>query len=329
MKGNDIFNSITSGIKGGMFKVKAHSPEILLGLGVAGVVTSTVLACKATMKLDDILTETKDTAQKVNDAADGKLDIGNAEYTEDDRKHDLFIVHVQTAVKIVKLYTPSVVVGLISIGAICQSHNIQAKRYAELGTAYTVLSQGFKEYRSRVVDRYGADVDQDIRFGHHEETITETTVDPKTGEETATEKTVAVDSPLDASNIYIRFFDAGDEGYNYENRELTMNYLWAQQCFLNRILHDDHHLVLNDAFRQLKKHLDSKAGMIVGWTTEENLPGDHVVDFGIFDADGRPDVRNKNVREFMNGDVDALRLEFNVDGVIYGKFEDLNPVRIG
>ena len=58
------FVSVYNGVKG---QVQKHSPEILMGVGVVGVVTSTVMACKATMKLNDILEESKETRDKIKE----------------------------------------------------------------------------------------------------------------------------------------------------------------------------------------------------------------------------------------------------------------------
>ena len=79
-----------------IFSMKKHSPEILIISGVVGVVASTVLACKATLKVNDVLDETKETIDKIHEAKEKKPE----EYSEQDAKKDLAIVYVQTAWKL-------------------------------------------------------------------------------------------------------------------------------------------------------------------------------------------------------------------------------------
>ena len=57
MKNNELLNKVTRKMYRIGFKVQKHSPEILMGAGIVGAVTSAVMACKATLKLDDVLAE--------------------------------------------------------------------------------------------------------------------------------------------------------------------------------------------------------------------------------------------------------------------------------
>lgn len=93
-----------------LFKTKKHSPEMLLAAGVVGVVTSTVMACKATTKIDSVLDKHKTNIKKTKDyvAESGFTD----EYTEKDYKKDLTIMYTQTGLKLAKLYAPAVVMGI-------------------------------------------------------------------------------------------------------------------------------------------------------------------------------------------------------------------------
>ena len=111
----NVYNSV----KG---KVEKHSPEILMGVGVAGVITTTVMACRATMKLDDILVEAAETREKIKEVAENPA--YEDKYTEEDAKKDLVINYTQTAVKVAKLYAPAVAVGVISVGCLLGSHDI-------------------------------------------------------------------------------------------------------------------------------------------------------------------------------------------------------------
>ena len=124
-------------------KIKKHSPEILVVSGVAGAVASTVLACKATTKIDEILTESRahidDTKKYV---ADNEF---SEKYTETDYKKDLTIMYTQRGLQLAKLYAPAVVLGTASIAVILAGHNILRKRNAALAAAYATIDNGFKE----------------------------------------------------------------------------------------------------------------------------------------------------------------------------------------
>ena len=142
------FVNVYNGVKG---KVEKHSPEILMGVGVVGVVTGTVMACRATLKLNDILEEARETRDKIKEVASNP----NYEdkYTEEDAKKDLAVNCIQTGVKVAKLYAPAVAVGVAGVGCVLASHDIMKKRNVALSAAYLTVDKSFKEYKQRVVDR--------------------------------------------------------------------------------------------------------------------------------------------------------------------------------
>lgn len=297
------FVGLYNGVKG---KVEKHSPEILLGVGVVGVVATTVTACKATMKLNDILDECAETREKIKEVAENP----NYEdrYTEEDAQKDLTINYVQTGVKIVKLYAPSVALGVFSVGCLLGSHNVMQKRNAALSAAYLTVDKSFKEYKQRVIDRVGEEVEKEIRYGIKAEEI-ETTVQNEDGTETTVTETVKTMDPTLYSD-YARFFDEASP-YWQKDPEYNMVFLKAQQQYANDLLRAKGRLFLNDVYEMLG--IDkTKAGQIVGWVyDEENPNGDNFVDFGIYD------MSKERVRAFVNGYEANILLDFNVDGNIW------------
>lgn len=297
------FVGLYNGVKG---KVEKHSPEILLGVGVVGVVATTVTACKATMKLNDILDECSETREKIKEVAENP----NYEdrYTEEDAQKDLTINYVQTGVKIAKLYAPSVVLGVFSVGCLLGSHNVMQKRNAALSAAYLTVDKSFKEYKQRVIDRVGEEVEKEIRYGIKAEEI-ETTVQNEDGTETTVTETVKTMDPTLYSD-YARFFDEASP-YWQKDPEYNMVFLKAQQQYANDLLRAKGRLFLNDVYEMLG--IDkTKAGQIVGWVyDEENPNGDNFVDFGIYD------MSKERVRAFVNGYEANILLDFNVDGNIW------------
>ena len=306
MKVKEIINSVSYNAHRIGFKIKKASPEIMVVAGVVGVVTSTVMACKATTKVNDILEETRKQVDDVHNVLDSDV-VSEDEYTNDDAKKDLAIIYTQTGVKLIKLYAPSVLVGALSITGILASHKILKKRNVALTAAYATIDRSFKEYRGRVVERFGKELDRELRYNIKAQEIEEKTVD-KDGNETTEKKTISVVDPNMYSD-YARIFDNGSMGWT-KDPEYNLMFLKLQQNQANDRLRAQGYLFLNDVYDMLGIPR-TKAGQIVGWIYDkENPVGDNFVDFGIYD------IYNEKACDFVNGRERSIVLDFNVDGNI-------------
>lgn len=307
MKNGKFMNSVSRTLHKAGFQIKKHSPEILVVAGVAGVVTSAVMACKATTKINDILDQTKEEVKKVNDALVNE-NIPEDVYSKEDAKKDLAIIYIQTGVKLAKLYGPSLILGALSITGILASNNILRKRNVALAAAYATIDNSFKEYRGRVVERFGKDLDRELKYNIKAKEITETAVD-ENGKETTTTKTVSVTESSEPSD-YARFFCEGCAGWT-KDPEMNLVFLKQQQNWANEVLKTRGHLFLNEVYDMLGIER-SKAGQVVGWVYDDTNPdSDNYVDFGIYD------LYNERKRAFVNGWERSILLDFNVDGNIY------------
>ena len=307
MNMSNIVNSATKTFHRVGFQIKKHSPEILLVTGITGVVTSAIMACKATTKVDAIIEESKKSIDMIHEG----METGNicdVEYTEEDGKKDLAIVYIQTGVKFAKLYGPSVLLGLTSIGCILASNNIIHKRNVALSAAYTAIDRSFKGYRSRVIERFGENMDRELRYNIKTQEVKDTVVDEETGKKKTVKSTVSVVDPNTYSD-YARFFDEYCAGWT-KDAEYNLMFLRQQQNYANELLKSRGHLFLNEVYDMLG--IDrTKAGNIVGWIYDEKHPiGDNFVDFGIYVLD------NEKARDFVNGRERSILLDFNVDGDI-------------
>ena len=294
-----LFNNTKNGMQ-------KHSPEILAGVGVVGTVASAVMACKATLKLDDILEECKETRDKIKEVAENPR--YEKEYSPEDAKKDLTVNYTQTAVKIAKLYAPAVILGSASLGCLLASNDILRKRNAALSAAYMTVDKSFKEYRSRVTERFGEEVEKEIRYGIKAMEVETTVVNEDGSETTITEQIKTMDPNLYSD--YARFFDEASP--NWQNDpEYNLMFLKAQQQYANDLLKAKGRLFLNEVYDMLG--IDrSKAGQVVGWVyNPENPTGDNFVDFGIYD------MSKERVRAFVNGYETNILLDFNVDGNIW------------
>ena len=288
------------------FQLKKYSPEIMAVAGVVGMVTSAVMACKATTKASEIIDETKTSVSMIHDLVADQA-VTEGEYSEEDSKRDLVIVYSKAAMKFAKLYGPSLIIAGLSAGSILSSTSILRKRNIAIGTAYTALDRSFRTYRDRVIEKFGEDFDKELKYGTTTKVIEETTVDENGNEKTET-KTVKIADPNNYS-IYARFYDDGCAGWT-KNPEYNLIFLKQQQNWANEKLKANGRLFLNEVYEMLGIP-KTVIGQRVGWVYDENNPvGDNFVDFGIYD------LYNEKARDFVNGYERTILLDFNVDGDI-------------
>lgn len=281
--------------------IKKYSPEILLTIGIGGVIVSTVMACRATTKAEDILDEHKDIIDKINIVNDEHGDTETYEIT--DYRKDLTVTYVQTGIKFVKLYGPSVTLGIVSIGCILSSHGIMKKRNVAIAAAYKAIETSFDNYRKRVIEEFGESKDYNFKHGIYSEEVTETITD-EDGKKKKVKKTVQTVNPENGSE-YARYFSKETSKRWDESAEYNKSFLINAQNYANDMLRIRGHVFLNEIYDSLGFER-SEAGAIVGWVKDM---GDGFIDFNLFDPDG-------NIR-FINGLDNSILLDFNVSGVIY------------
>ena len=301
----EIINKATRLLSSTQYQVKKHSPEILMVAGIAGTIVGTVLACKATTKVSEIIEEKNKNIEDVHTCLEEKPD----EYTEEDSKKDLTIIYAQTGVKLFKLYAPAIGVMALSFASIIAGHKVLKKRNIAIAAAYAAIDKGFKQYRKNVIEEFGEGVDQQMRFGLKSKEIKKKDKDGKTVKET--EYYIDPDAnPLDNISEYARFFDAASSNFA-KDPEYNMMFLRRQQDYANEMLKSRGHLFLNEVY-DLLDIPRSKAGQVVGWVYDKNgnTKGDNYVDFGLYRND-------QGTRRFVNGLEYNILLDFNVDGVIY------------
>lgn len=291
------------------FKLKKHSPEILVVAGVIGTVTSAVMACKATLKVSDVIDETKESIEIIHKCAGKGLKTSDGEeYTQEVANKDLTIVYIQTGWKFAKLYGPAVLLGVASIGCMVGSNHILHKRNIALGAAFTAMDKSFKEYRGRVIERFGKDLDRELRFNTKAKQIEETVVD-ENGEESTVTKTVEIVDPNVAHSIYSVVFCEGNTGWT-KNAELNKVFLLQQQNYANDKLRLNGVLTLNEVYDMIGAPRTAY-GQLAGWVyTEDSSVGDNFVDFGIFD------INSEKKCDFINGIERSIILDFNCIGNI-------------
>lgn len=315
MTKEQIMNNVTRTLHKGGFWIKKHSPEILTVAGSIAVVASGVMIGRATTKINPILEETKSNVEHVRVGAErGEIktmvngEIAMVPYSEEDAKKDLRIYYAQGAFKLAKLYTPAVAVGVSGLVCMWTANNLLHKRNAAL-TAYAAGAfQSLKDYRGRVIDRFGKELDRELMYNIKATEIEETVVN-EDGTEQVVRKTVDAANP-DYNSIYARFFDESCKGWT-KSAEDNLRFLKMVQAWANKKLQADGYLYLNEVYKALGIP-ETKAGHVVGWIFDEVHPiGDNFVDFGIYD------LYNEKARDFVNGYERVILLDFNVDGNVW------------
>lgn len=283
------------------FQVKKHSPEIFTGLGIVGGITATVLACKATTKVQDIMEQKEEIIRNVEIC----LEDHEVQYTHEDAKKDIRITNIQTGVKLIKVYSPAILVGVLSISSILFGQKILKKRNAAITAAYVAIDKGFKNYRKNVVERFGEEVDRELKYNIKAKEIVEKDEKGKDIKKTVYE----IDGNIKEISPYARFFEESS-GQWHKDSEYNLMFLRKQQDYANEVLRTKGYIFLNDVYNMLDIP-KTKAGQVVGWKL--NKDGDGYVDFGIYD------ISDERKRAFVNGYERSILLDFNVDGVIYDK----------
>ena len=131
--------NLTKFVKSAQVMVSKHTPEILTGIGIAGMITSTVLAVRATPKALQLM---------------------------DERKFDLEVEKltvVETVKTTWKCYIPAVITGAASVGCLIGASSVNARRNAALATAYKLSETALNEYREKVAETIGEKKDKAIR----------------------------------------------------------------------------------------------------------------------------------------------------------------------
>lgn len=300
----EIMKSVSGAINKTTMALKKHSPEILVVAGVVGAVASAVIACKATTKVGKITEEAKDMIDSIHEAEKNGVTPAGETYTKEDYQKDLAITYVQTGIKYAKLYAPAVILGSLSVTSILASNNILRKRNVALGAAYAAIDKSYKEYRGRVIERFGEQVDKELKYNIKAKKFEEIETDPETGKQKKVKKTVMVADP-NLQSDYAVYFD--NKSRNYEtNMDYNRMFLKAQQQYANDKLQARGHVYLNEVLDDLDLPR-TPAGQIVGWTKDGP---DGYINFRIIEVE----------RETEDGRHEpALLLDFNVEGNIWSQ----------
>jgi hypothetical protein len=288
---------VTSKTARPILHVRKHSPALLFGAGVVGVVTTVVLASKATLKLEEVI-------QEANDALDKAITLESHNYSEQDRNRDILLIKVKTVTRLAKLYTPAFIVGSLSVAALTGAHVTLTRRNLGLTAAYAGLDKAFREYRGRIVNELGADKERELRYD-----LVDTEIEQKTPDGSVT-RIVKKRGPRGYSQ-YAMLFEESNKNWNPQSM-YNSYFIQSQQTYANHKLLAKGHVFLNEVYDMLGLPR-TRAGCIVGWV-KDSPHGDNYIDFGVFSGD------ELTAFDFVTGEDQSIWLDFNVDGPIWDNF---------
>ena len=270
--------------------IAKHAPTILTAAGTAGFIGTTVLASKATLKMEETIAEETTLLVKVHEAhEEGKL-------TDKDALHDKVVLYTRMSTKLFKLYAPAIILGAASIASLATGHGIMLKRNASLAAAYAAVDQAFKTYKQKVETKFGKETII--------EAVSEKASEELTGDALDIEAVTNVNWGVSPYGVVF----GPDNTYWSADEDLSEFHLKCQENYANDILQTRGHIFLNEVYKMLG-FPHTPAGAVTGWVKGN---GDDYVSFnfrnGVFEGE---DVNGRLVTKWA--------LDFNVDGVIWDK----------
>lgn len=292
------------------FSLKKNKPEILLGLGITGLVGAGVTACIATTKIDNVTDSHHARMEKLHEkaAAENRQPTGKETMNE----------YVKTMIGYGKLYGPSILLAVFSTGSLIASNHEHRERSAAAAVAYAALDKGYKTYRERVVERFGDEVDKELQYGRKKEVVETTVVDENGNETVVKEEVNTVDPTIAATAPFVVIFDKQSRCWGEYDGHLAymLNGLWAKQAILDMKFQSRGFLFENEIREELGIAL-TREGQYNGIRRDKNNPNKHV-------SLGLDTLYNMFHEGTYRGPmmVNQVVLQLNLDGEILNKLND-------
>lgn len=278
-----------------------HSPEILIGVGVVSIVVGTVMACKATLKVEEILDEHSEKKAQINQTKD----MNRPNYTEDDAKKDSALLLAKTTGKIIRNYAvPAIMIGG-GIACFLGAYGIMKGRNAALTAALSATTTAFDEYRARVREDLGDDADQKYMYGVDRKELVREDGEVK-------EQLVTKDAKP-AASAYARYFNKENTTLWRPDNQSNLRNIMVAQNYANQMLRARGYVFVNDVYDFLGM-TSTAAGQMMGW---------------IIDGEDTPyiTIDTKEIYNYASPDEAAdwarhtILIDFHPQGNILGKME--------
>lgn len=307
-----------------MLKGKKYAPEICIAAGIATAAAGVYLACKETLAVEGIIDEAKETLNDIQESEpteektreyideDGEKKV----YTKEIAARDKIALKVKTIAKLAKNYAPAALCLTASLIFTLGGFKILKKRHLALAASYAGLSESYKKYRKKIVDKYGKEADIASILGLSEAYKTVEKEDENGNRTVEEESEIKVEKKPGDDSDYTVLFSENTSFHHKKDSRMNYAFLKATESYANTLLHSKGHLFLNEVYDALGMKR-TKTGALCGWVL--NSEGDNFVDFGIRDWYGENGILNiedafgKSPSRLYN----EFWLNFNCQGAIY------------
>ena len=299
-------SKMTRSLGNAKLRMVQHAPTILTVAGIGALIASGVVAAMRTEKAAEVVTKLEDDLERW----EGEASV-DPTYSEAEHNTDKLISYKDAAIGFVRVYGPAIALAAVGSAAVLYSHGLMKKRNAAMIAAYGILERGYDSYRERVRNLVGEEAERKIHRGDEFE------YEIKDGDvifsEKADERVAAGHIPNGVSE-YAAYF--GPENPNWSERpEYNLLFLRGQERYMNHQLKVRGHVMLNDVYDALRLPRTT-AGSVVGWVFDGP---DGYVSFGL------PEQGSSEEADyyFFFDQNSKFLLDFNVDGVVYDKIDQI------
>lgn len=233
------------------FKLKKRSPELLITAGFVSVVGGTIVACKGTLKVKELVDEHHELKHEIDEAvACGRVDKDGNVYTENDAKADKRIITARLVLNCVKYYAPAAGLLILGMFCVCKSHSIMSARLNAAISAYNGLKVTFDAYRDNVKEHISEEKEKDI-------------LNDTLHECSAYNSKYVLNSRCAMPSV---LWDAGNAEWTTSAFHNKCYYV-TQINQLNRLLRERGYVFLNEAYEAFGIPVTAE-GQYLGWTSE-------------------------------------------------------------
>lgn len=292
-------------------KLQMHTPEIALGLGVVGIIGSTIHACYKSV------TEVRDEVDKITlDRLAIEDDVKDNAITKEEATKQVRTVYLKGCMKIAGIYMVDALTMGVSI--LCIKRFVYTElnnRLNRSAAAYAQLLATLNQCREWVRENYGEDAEYNMLHGVRQESIEVDEVDEKTGK--TKKKKKKVDVATAEESLYMRYFTKSNPEWKSTD-ELNTFFFGCMERIADdklRRMGNGGFITLNEVYNMLN-FKETPMGMVVGWRYDKDNPtGDNYVNFKWHKV-YLPDEHG-NYEE-------AWAIDFNVDGNIYKEMSEMD-----
>lgn len=267
-----------------VLRTKYHSPAILFGTGIVGMGATIFLAAKATLHVEDVLVDHEKDLLDLQHVQSNNPEAGRVHY-ENQKRH----IVIRTSIRLVKLYAPTAVAGVVTIACLTSSHRQLTNRNAQLTAAYVGLQRFLESYRGRVQQEIGKEKERDVYYAS-----TPVELARDTDEGTVT----YYGSKPGKMGPYSCIFDERNQNFQ-ESGTYNEHYIRIQEGLLTDKLRAQGHLFLNEVYDRLGCPR-TQTGQQAGWAVRHPQSDDFV------------EIRIVPMHDYHG----SLMLDFNVAGSV-------------